>query len=61
MKKAISVVVLLVGAFFAFLPHSVHQSFGLQSPHPVHVTSGIILLIIGVWLWMSSGKTPTAK
>lgn len=61
MKKAISVVLLLVGAFFTFMPHTVHESFGFHSTHPVHVTSGIVLLIVGVWLWMTRGKTPTAK
>jgi len=42
----------IIGAFYTFLPHSLHQLyapdwlFGLDFSHFIHVSIGIILLII---------------
>ncbi len=57
-KKVIGVVLLLVGAFFAFLPHSVHVSVGASYvEHMYHVAGGIVALIVGAVLLKSSMKS----
>ncbi|MES2953463.1 MAG: hypothetical protein V4674_02795 [Patescibacteria group bacterium] len=55
MKKIISWALVLVGAFFAFLPHSVHVSVGASYvEHMYHVIFGVICLVIGGgMLWKS--------
>lgn len=61
MKKIIAAVLLVVGAFFAFAPHTTHVSFGLTSPHEVHVTIGVVLLVAGGWLFMKSSRKSAVK
>ena len=57
MKKIsliIGILLLIVGAFYTFFPHSIHISLGLgfSLTHGVHVSIGVVLLIIGgVVLW----------
>lgn len=51
-KKVVSWVLVVLGVFFTFFPHSVHVSLGLTYPHVYHVVFGIILLVAGGWmLW----------
>ena len=48
MKKIFSWILIAVGAFFAFLPHSVHIAVGANYvDHVYHVIFGIICLVIG--------------
>ncbi len=41
------------GLFYAILPHTVHQVYapdwllGINFPHEVHVTLGVILILVG--------------
>lgn len=46
----IGIILLLIGAFYALVPHSVHISsgigFGLS--HGVHVVLGIVFIVIGI-------------
>jgi len=46
----IGIILLVIGAFYSFLPHTTHLasglSFGLN--HTVHLTIGILALIIGI-------------
>ena len=51
-KKIISWLLILVGAFFALAPHSVHLSLGLNAAHVYHVSFGAISLIVGGWMLM---------
>ena len=48
----IGIIVFLIGAFYTFFPHSMHISSGLDFglSHGVHVTIGVILLLIGGFL-----------
>ena len=49
-KKIIALGVLIIGAFFTFVSHSVHLSLGLSVAHIYHVGFGIILILIGGWM-----------
>ncbi len=51
-KKALSVILIILGIFFALLPHSVHTSLGLNFPHVYHVSFGVVAGVIGVYLMM---------
>lgn len=48
----IGIVILLVGAFYTFIPHSIHISSGLAFgfSHTIHISIGIVLLIVGGFL-----------
>ncbi len=45
----IGIILLLIGAFYAFIPHTTHISSGIGFglTHTTHVIVGIIALIIG--------------
>lgn len=49
-KHIVSIIILIVGLFYAVAPHSVHVStgLGLGWEHANHVIIGIILLLIGL-------------
>lgn len=49
-KKVLSVVLIILGVFFALLPHSVHTSLGLNFPHVYHVGFGVVAGAIGAYL-----------
>lgn len=51
-KKVLSVVLIILGVFFALFPHSVHESLGLTFPHVYHVGIGIVAGAIGAYLMM---------
>ena len=44
------IILLIIGAFYSFLPHTIHMSSGLAFglSHTIHVTIGVIVLVIGV-------------
>lgn len=46
----LGIILLVIGAFYALLPHTTHiaSGIGFGLSHTVHVTIGIIALIIGV-------------
>ena len=46
----IGIILLIIGAFYALLPHTIHMSSGLGFglSHGIHLTIGVIALIIGV-------------
>ena len=52
------IILLVVGAFYTFLPQSVHISSGIDFGlvHGTHILIGIILLIVGIVLIMISRK-----
>ncbi|MFY9484597.1 MAG: hypothetical protein WAP74_03170 [Patescibacteria group bacterium] len=56
-KKVLSVVLIILGVFFALLPHSVHTSLGLNFPHVYHVSFGVVAGVIGVYLMMGKKKS----
>ena len=49
-KLILGIILLIIGAFYALMPHTVHISSGIDFglSHGVHVVIGIILLVIGV-------------
>ena len=53
-KLIVSWIIILLGAFYALLPHSVHVRYGidwlagLNFSHSIHIVSGIVLLVIGI-------------
>ena len=46
----IGIILLIIGAFYALLPHTIHMSSGLGFglSHGIHLIIGIVVLIIGV-------------
>lgn len=48
----IGIIMLIIGAFYTFFPHSIHISSGLGFGlvHGIHVTVGIVLLVAGGFL-----------
>lgn len=49
-KLILGIVLLIIGGFYALLPHTVHLSTGLDFglSHLYHVIIGIVLLVIGI-------------
>ena len=50
----IGIIILVIGVFYTILPHSIHisSSFGFGYTHGIHVSIGIVLLVIGgIVLW----------
>ena len=45
----IGIILLLIGAFYALMPHTIHISSGIDFglTHTTHIVIGIIALIIG--------------
>lgn len=47
-------ILLLLGLFYAFLPHNIHVSYGLDwliglnFSHTIHIILGLILLVAGI-------------
>lgn len=63
-KKILSIVLILVGLFYAIVPHNTHVSSGLGfgADHTVHIALGVILLIVGVVvLWKGKKSSKPAK
>lgn len=60
--KIISVVLILLGLFYAIAPHNVHVSsgLGLGLEHTMHIAIGVILVVIGLVVWWK-GKKPAKK
>ena len=56
-KTIIAIILVLVGVFFAFFPHSVHLSLGLTIDHKFHVGFGIVALAVGGWLFLKAKKS----
>lgn len=54
----IAIILLVIGAFYALLPHSIHinSGIGFNLSHGAHVLIGIILLIIGIVLLLAGRK-----
>jgi len=52
--KAIAVVVLIIGLYYALVPHTIHVRYELDFglPHSYHVIGGIILSIIAIVILM---------
>jgi hypothetical protein len=48
----IGITILVIGAFYTFISHSIHISSGLDFGfvHSVHVTVGIVFLVAGGFL-----------
>ena len=57
-KLIIAIILILVGAFYALLPHSIHISsgFGFELSHNYHIMIGVVLLIIGIVLTLIKKK-----
>jgi len=60
--KIVSVVLVLLGLFYAIAPHNVHVSsgLGLGLEHTMHIAVGVILVVIGLVAWWK-GKKPAKK
>ncbi|MBS3113752.1 hypothetical protein J4448_01500 [Candidatus Woesearchaeota archaeon] len=54
----IGIIVLLIGVFYALMPHSVHvaSGIGFGLSHGVHVVLGLILLIVGIVILLLGRK-----
>ncbi len=54
----IGIIILVIGAFYTFFPHSIHISSGLGFGfvHSIHVTIGIVFLIVGGFLLWKRNK-----
>lgn len=54
----IGIILLVIGAFYALLPHSIHISSGIgfSLSHGTHVLTGIVLLVIGIVLLLTGRK-----
>ena len=52
------IILLVIGVFYALLPHSIHISSGLDFGlvHGTHILIGIFLLIVGIVLIIISSK-----
>ncbi len=51
MKQLIGSILVVLGSFFAFLPHEVHVRLGFYYvDHPYHVLFGIVCLVAGGFL-----------
>ena len=58
-KMIVSVVLLLVGLFYALAPHDLHVSTGLGFglDHTMHMAFGVVLIVAGaVMLWKGKKK-----
>lgn len=54
MTDGLGIIVMFLGFFLAFLPHTVHTAAGLNdTPHLEHVITGIILVMVslGILVW----------
>ncbi len=50
-KLVLGIVLVLLGLFYALVPHSIHQAtIGFGLTHGTHIVLGIVLLIIGGFL-----------
>jgi len=51
-NSIIGIILLVIGAFYALMPHSMHISSGIDLglSHSTHVIIGIVLLVIGIVL-----------
>lgn len=49
-KLILGIILLIIGAFYALMPHSLHVSSGISFglSHLYHVIIGVIVLIIGI-------------
>jgi hypothetical protein len=49
-KLVLGIIVLLVGLFYAVLPHTTHVSSGIDFglDHTSHIVLGVILIIVGI-------------
>jgi len=56
-KKVFSIVLIILGVFFALFPHSVHESLGLTFPHVYHVGIGVVAGAIGAYLMFGKKKS----
>lgn len=54
----VGTVILFIGFFFAFLPHTAHTSIGLgsETSHVKHVIIGSILILIGIVILILTEK-----
>ncbi len=54
----IGIILLIIGAFYALLPHTTHiaSGIGFGASHTVHVIIGVIALIIGVLVLIMGRK-----
>lgn len=57
--KIASILLILIGLFYAAAPHNIHVStgLGLGLEHTMHIALGVILLLAGVAVWWK-GKKP---
>ena len=62
-KKVLGVILILAGLFYALAPHELHVSSGVDfgAEHTVHITLGVVLIIIGLVLGYMSMKKKKGK
>lgn len=51
-------ILLLIGFFFAFLPHALHTKIGLEesTSHAKHVIAGIIIVIVALLILIFNNR-----
>ena len=57
-KLILGIILLIIGAFYALIPHSVHiaSGIGFGLSHLYHVIIGIVLLVIGLLVLLMGRK-----
>lgn len=55
-KKTLSIILIVIGVFFALLPHTVHVALGFNLPHIYHVGFGLVAGAIGAYLMFRKKK-----
>lgn len=60
--KIISAVLVLLGLFYALMPHDLHVAtpLGLGLDHTMHIALGVILVVVGIVVWWKV-KKPAKK
>ena len=53
-RYIVSVILLLLGAFYALMPHSMHiaSGIGFGLVHTTHIVLGIVLVVVGSVLFV---------
>ncbi len=51
-KRILGIIILLIGVFYAAVPHNLHVSSGLGIglEHTMHIALGAVLIIIGLFV-----------
>lgn len=62
-KMIVSVILALAGLYYVLAPHNLHVSsgFGFGLEHSMHMTLGVLLLVVAGGYYMMMGKKTKRK